>query len=185
MTFASARSSSCGDAGGRSRCLRLIDFGNSWDNQSHVGIGGGGGAFDLLQLAFLTGKVPVEGTTWDGEPIVSWVSIYGNWDLLSLIGGSGLAIAGRLPPGADPLLQALKQKTVQIKPPTPPVLRPNPTPFQPPSGELPWNKMTWWQRIGLILEKGAEVFDNYEGVVPFMVNPSPCGTIFSDPSNCG
>jgi hypothetical protein len=48
--------------------------------------------------------------------------------------------------------------------------------------------MTWWQRMGLILEKAGEVFDNYkgEGVVPFMFNPSRCGgTIFSDPNNCG
>ena len=44
-----------------------------------VGAGTGGSPLGFLKP---TGFVPVEGTTWDGEPILSWVPVFGNWDLL-------------------------------------------------------------------------------------------------------
>jgi RHS repeat-associated protein len=53
---------------------------------SIAGTGMGGSRLGFLQP---TGFVPVEGTTWDGEPIVSWVPVFGNWDPFLWYDGTG------------------------------------------------------------------------------------------------
>jgi RHS repeat-associated protein len=92
-----------------------IDFGNFWDNQSHVGIGGGGGQFDLVQRAFTPTDYLLQTDTspgclyyFDDNACARdvWVPVYGNWNLLNLIqwnwdqahlGRDGRIILGKQP----------------------------------------------------------------------------------------
>ncbi len=100
-------------------------------------------------------NTPASFTTYfDGE----WVTVD-----LGMAGGPGT-----LPPGSNPLLQALKQKTFPLKPdtPAPPfrvVNRPEPT--------IKWIN----EGAKTVLDLIADIFGRMVRVVPFFVNPSPCG----------
>jgi len=143
--------------GGDGRFYRFFPEGTYVDIQSEIG----NTIYDSVNL-LTTGR---------------WLAVAGGNDLwqMPLFGMAGGP--GSLPPGANPWLQAAKQATERLKPPTPPVsVSPDPRPILPPSGELPWNKMTLWQRIIFLSEKAAEIYDNYQDMfIPFVLPISPCG----------
>jgi RHS repeat-associated protein len=85
------RNQTCGD---------LWDFG-FWDGRVPIGLGGGGGKFDLLNLAFTPtagGDLLPDPAYWGStgspddvfgiSPFIVDPLVYGNWDLLRLIGES-------------------------------------------------------------------------------------------------
>jgi len=86
-------------------------------------------------------------------------------------------IPGKLPPGANPLVQALKQQATRPLPQeTPPSsLSPDKTPIEPPSGEIPYDKMTPEQKLLYWAAQLAQIDDNLNISIMILINPSPCG----------
>jgi len=98
-----------------------------------------------------------------------------NWDLLNLplLGMAGGP--GRLPPSANPALQAAKQATRRVPGNNPGQLLRQVNRPAPPFKWINEKAKILFDLIETILE-GVAKGGSGESVVPFLINPSPCGT---------
>ena len=86
-----------------------------------------------------------------------------------------LALAfGRLPPEANPALQAAKQAAKGIPRTTPSRTFPVNTPAPGIGGEVPWEEMSTGQRITWILAKVSDGIDNATSDFIIIINPNTC-----------